>query len=56
MDFSISKNNTYLALGGSKGEILMYNLDTDKLELRVAIDAQIESMDWAASSGLIVGD
>lgn len=46
----------YLALGGSKGEIVMYNLETDKAELRITIDASIESMAWAASSGLIVGD
>jgi WD40 repeat protein len=56
MDFSLSKNDTYLALGGSKGEIVMYNLETDKAELRITIDASIESLAWAASSGLIVGD
>ncbi len=39
VDFSISKNNVYLALGGSKGEIMMYNVETDKLEHRIAIDA-----------------
>lgn len=52
----LSLANKYLALVGTKGEIVMYNLETQKSENRMLIDQQSLCLDWVGNNGLIIGD
>ena len=52
----LSHSNKYMALAGTKGEIVMFNMETEKAENRMLIDPEIICMDWAGNWGLIVGD
>ncbi len=36
---SLSQSNKYLALADKQGEIVMFNLETEKIENRMSIDA-----------------
>lgn len=52
----LSQSNKYLALAGTKGEIVMYNMDTEQAENRMLIEPEMTCLDWAGNNGLIVGD
>ena len=52
----LSQSNKYLALAATKGEIVMFNMETEKAENRMLIDPEIICLDWAGNWGLIVGD
>jgi len=56
VSLQISHSNKYLALAGTKGEIVMYNMETQKSENRMLIEPTITCLDWAGNNGLIVGD
>lgn len=52
----LSLANKYVALAGTKGEIVMYNLESQKPVERMLIEQQCVCLDWAGNSGLIIGD
>jgi len=43
-------------VGATKGEIVIFNVESEKFETRIVIETQIASLDWAGYSGLIAGD
>lgn len=51
----LSDNCRFLAAAGDT-EIVIYNLEKGSYELRLELDARVQSIDWAGNSGLIVGD
>ena len=53
---SLSYSNTYLALAGVKGEVVIYNLDTDEAVNHMLIDDQILCLEWVYDGSIIVGD
>lgn len=50
-------SNKFLALATTKGEIILFNLETEKLEHRIQLaESQITCLDWVENTGIMVGD
>ncbi len=51
----LSENCRFLAVAGDT-EIVLFNIENAKYELRLELDANVASIEWVGSSGLLVGD
>lgn len=52
----LSESNRYVAAVGTKGELVVYNIETEQVENRMLIEPEMTCLDWAGDEGLIVGD
>ena len=55
---SFSEKCEYLAIGGSQGEISVYNVEMQTVEASLKVDGEspIMCLEWVGVRGLIAGD
>lgn len=61
---SISENNKYLAIAGHfngtnnnvRCELVIFNLEIEKLENRLILENQITAIDWAGNNAVVIAD